>query len=61
MVAHIVARFIDIPEYLCAFSLKVRLQYCLTEQRRKIIPMVRAKNMIKRGTCAAMSCKASEG
>jgi len=57
----IVTGFLDIPKNLSASFLKVRLQYCLTDQRRKIIPMVRAKNMIKRGACAAMSCKAFAG
>ena len=50
---HIVTGYIDIPEYLCASSLKVRLQYLLTEQGWKHIPMFRAKNMIRRGACGA--------
>ena len=53
MAPQIVTGFVDMPEYLCASSLKVRLQYCLAEQRRKHIPMFRAKNMIRRGACGA--------
>ncbi len=58
---HIVTGYIDIPEYLCASFLKVGFQYCLTKRRRKLIPMVGAKNMIRRSACAAMGCKTFAG